>query len=108
MRGVQGGGDAGGAGVGVLPREQGPRRGRRPTSGGSPPPPAPPAAERRRLDARARLLATGGRTCTDAELLALVLGAGQESGAAARLAETVLAASGGIARLDRVGRVEGA
>ena len=62
----------------------------------------------RRLGARERLLTTGGRTCTDAELLTLVLGGGRETDAGARLADRVLAAAGGLARLDRIGRAAGA
>ena len=62
----------------------------------------------RRLGARERLLTTGGRTCTDAELLTLVLGGGRETDAGARLADRVLDAAGGLARLDRIGRAAGA
>jgi len=56
---------------------------------------------------RERLLVSGARTCTDAELLTLVLGAGRTTDAGARLAERVLETAGGLARLDRLGRLEG-
>ena len=62
----------------------------------------------RRLGARERLLATGGRTCTDAELVALVLGAGRATEAGVCLAERVLETAGGLGRLGRLGRHEGA
>jgi len=92
-------------GVGMLSRKQGPRRRRRPSSRESIPTPTP-STSRRRLGVRERLLAAGGRTCTDTELLALVLGAGQETDASARLAERVLDAAGGLALVDRIGRVD--
>jgi DNA repair protein RadC len=56
---------------------------------------------------RERLLVSGARTCTDVELLTLVLGAGRTTDAGARLAERVLETAGGLARLDRLGRLEG-
>jgi DNA repair protein RadC len=62
----------------------------------------------RPLGARERLLVAGGRTCTDAELLALVLGAGRTTDAGARLAERVLETAGGLDRLERLGRRQGA
>ncbi len=62
----------------------------------------------RGLGARERLLASAGRTCTDAELLALVLGAGRATGAGVCLAERVLETAGGLARLERLGRLDGA
>jgi len=61
----------------------------------------------RRLGVRERLLAAGGRTCTDTELLALVLGAGRATDAGTRLAERVLETAGGLARLERLGRLDG-
>jgi DNA repair protein RadC len=63
---------------------------------------------KRRFGARERLLAAGGRTCTDAELVALVLGAGRVTEPGTRLAEEVLATAGGLARLERLGRLDGA
>jgi DNA repair protein RadC len=62
----------------------------------------------RDLGARERLLASGGRTCTDAELLALILGAGRATDAGMCLAGRVLEAAGGLARLERLGRLDGA
>ena len=62
----------------------------------------------RSLGARERILASGGRTCSDAELLALLLGGGQATDAGVCLAGRVLDAAGGLARLDRLGRLDGA
>ena len=62
----------------------------------------------RRLGTRERLLASGGRTCSDAELLALLLGGGKATDAGVCLAGRVLETAGGLARLDRLGRVDGA
>ena len=62
----------------------------------------------RHFGARERLLASGGRTCTDVELLTLVLGAGRATDSGTRLAERVLETAGGLGRLDRLGRCEGA
>jgi len=62
----------------------------------------------RGLGAREKVLASGGRTCSDAELLALILGAGRANDAGVGLAERVLAAAGGLARLERLGRLDGA
>ncbi len=54
--------------------------------------------------ARGRLLAGGGAHCSDAELLGLVLDGGADTGAGLALAERVLGAAGGVARLDRLDR----
>jgi DNA repair protein RadC len=54
------------------------------------------------------LLANGGRTCSDAELLALLLEGGRATDAGVCLAERVLEAAGGLGRLDRLGRLDGA
>lgn len=62
----------------------------------------------RGLGARERLLTSGGRTCSDAELLALVLGGGQATDAGVCLAGRVLETAGGLARLERLGRIDGA
>jgi DNA repair protein RadC len=62
----------------------------------------------RSLGARERILASGGRTCSDTELLALLLGGGQATDAGVCLAGRVLDAAGGLARLDRLGRIDGA
>ena len=62
----------------------------------------------RSLGARERILASGGRTCSDTELLALLLGGGQATEAGVCLAGRVLDAAGGLARLDRLGRLDGA
>jgi DNA repair protein RadC len=65
-------------------------------------------ARRRRLGARERLLASDGRTCSDEELLALLLGGGRATGADVCLAGRVLETAGGLARLSRLGRLDGA
>ena len=53
---------------------------------------------------RERLLIAGGGALSDAELLALVLDAGTETDADLDLAERMLRAAGGLARLDRLDR----
>ena len=58
--------------------------------------------------ARARLLAVGGRACSDAELLGIVLDGGVGSEDARTRAAGVLAWAGGVARLERVDRAAGA
>ena len=63
---------------------------------------------RRRLGARERLLASGGRTCSDEELLALILDGGRATDAGISLAGRVLETAGGLARLSRLGRLDGA
>ncbi len=60
-------------------------------------------AETRR-GTRERLLIAGGGALSDAELLALVLDAGTETDADLDLAERMLRAAGGLARLDRLDR----
>ena len=60
-------------------------------------------AETRR-GTRERLLIAGGGALSDAELLALVLDAGTETDADIDLAERMLRAAGGLARLDRLDR----
>jgi len=62
----------------------------------------------RRLGARERLLASGGRTCSDEELLALILDGGRATDAGISLAGRVLETAGGLARLSRLGRLDGA
>jgi len=65
---------------------------------------ASPDRPPRRAGVRSRLLAGGGRLCSDAELLGLVLDAGADTIAGLALAERVLRAAGDVARLDRLGR----
>jgi len=60
----------------------------------------------RPLGPRERLLAGGARTCTDAELLALVLDAGRATDAGTRLAAHVLERAGGLDGVARLGRLE--
>ena len=55
-----------------------------------------------RAGVRARILGGGPGTCTDAELLALVLDGGTETARGVALAESALAAAGGLARLERL------
>jgi len=55
-------------------------------------------------DARARLLALGGRACTDVELVALLLDGGIGGVAASACAARLLEWAGGVARLERVDR----
>jgi len=59
----------------------------------------------RRKGVRSRLLAGGGRSCSDVELLGLVLDGGADTAAGLALAERVLHAAGGVERLDRLDRV---
>jgi DNA repair protein RadC len=54
--------------------------------------------------ARARLLAAGAGACTDVELAGLVLGNGADTPDVLARAERVLAAAGGLARIDRLDR----
>src|SRR6185295_14845707 len=61
-------------------------------------------SRRRPLGTRERLLAGGGRTCSDAELLGLVLGGGAAGAAGTALAERVLSVTGGLGGLDRLDR----
>jgi DNA repair protein RadC len=63
-----------------------------------------PAPAPRRAGVRSRLLAGGGRLCSDAELLGLVLDGGADTAAGLALAERLLRAAGGVGRLDRVAR----
>ncbi len=51
-----------------------------------------------------RILAGGARTCTDTELLALVLDGGVGGAAGCTLADRVLVATGGLGALDRLDR----
>ncbi|MGH7895986.1 MAG: RadC family protein [Candidatus Binatia bacterium] len=51
---------------------------------------------------RTRLLAAGGRACSDVELLAIVLGHGVATAQDLALARALLAHAGGIERLDRL------
>ncbi len=57
-----------------------------------------------RTGARDRLLVAGGSVLSDVELLGLVLDAGAGTSAGLELAERVLGAAGGLARLDRLDR----
>jgi len=57
-----------------------------------------------RAGARDRLLLAGGAVLSDVELLGLVLDAGAGTSAGLELAERVLGAAGGLARLDRLDR----
>src|SRR5215467_7864452 len=56
------------------------------------------------VGARNRLLALGGRACSDAELLGLVLDGGLGGEAARMRAVRLLEWAGGVARLERVDR----
>ena len=58
----------------------------------------------RRAGVREKLLVAGARTCSDAELLGLVLDAGADTPAGLVLAERVLRAAGGLTRLERLDR----
>src|SRR5439155_1291654 len=57
-----------------------------------------------RAGARDRLLLAGGSVLSDVELLGLMLDAGAGTSAGLELAERVLGAAGGLARLDRLDR----
>ena len=57
-----------------------------------------------RTGARDRLLVAGGSVLSDVELLGLVLDAGAATSAGLELAERLLGAAGGLARLDRLDR----
>jgi len=59
---------------------------------------------RRALGTRERILGGGGRTCSDAELLALVLDGGGARAPALALAHQLLEVTGGLAQLDRLDR----
>jgi DNA repair protein RadC len=63
-----------------------------------------PDHPRRRLGVRDRLLVEGGRACTDAELLGLLLDAGADTSAGLALAHRLLGLSRGLAGLDRLDR----
>jgi len=63
-----------------------------------------PSARPRPLGASGRVLAAGARTCSDVELVALVLGGGARTDAGRALAERLLDATGGVERLDRLDR----
>src|SRR5215831_2033927 len=58
--------------------------------------------------ARNRLLACGGRACSDAELVALVLDGGLGGPVAHARAARLLEWAGGIARLERIDRTSAA
>jgi DNA repair protein RadC len=58
----------------------------------------------RPLGARERLLAAGGVTCSDAELLGMLLDAGRATAAGVVLADQLLRLAGGLAHLDRLDR----
>ena len=62
------------------------------------------SARPRPLGASGRVLAAGARTCSDVELVALVLGGGARTDAGRALAERLLDATGGVERLDRLDR----
>ena len=62
------------------------------------------SARPRPLDASEHVLASGARTCSDVELLALVLDGGAVTEAGRALAERLLDATGGVERLDRLDR----
>ena len=61
-------------------------------------------ARPRPLGGSGHALAGGSRTCSDVELLALVLDGGAASEAGRALAERLLDAAGGVERLDRLDR----
>lgn len=58
-------------------------------------------------DARSRLLALGGRACSDAELVGLVLDGGLGGPVGRARAARLLEWAGGVARLERVDRTSG-